>query len=93
MASGVDPATSDRHGCGAGHRTRIRQGMIVAGWSAYPQVLDFAASRSIAGEVEVVLVDMAHFAGLVAAGLHRRRCRTDVVSTTVHKTLGGGRSA
>ncbi|WP_300342367.1 serine hydroxymethyltransferase [Nesterenkonia sp.] len=68
--------------------------MIVAGWSAYPRQLDFAAFRSIADEVGAVLwVDMAHFAGLVAAGLHPNPVPyADVVTTTVHKTLAGPRS-
>ncbi len=68
--------------------------VIVAGWSAYPRTLDFAAFRSIADEVGAHLwVDMAHFAGLVAAGLHPNPVEyADVVSTTVHKTLGGPRS-
>jgi glycine hydroxymethyltransferase len=68
--------------------------MIVAGWSAYPRQLDFAAFREIADEVGALLfVDMAHFAGLVAAGLHPSPVPyADVVSTTIHKTLGGPRS-
>lgn len=68
--------------------------VIIAGWSAYPRHLDFAAFRSIADEVGAKLwVDMAHFAGLVAAGLHPSPVpHADVVSTTVHKTLGGPRS-
>jgi len=68
--------------------------VIVAGWSAYPRHLDFAAFRSIADEVGAHLwVDMAHFAGLVAAGLHPSPVpHADVVSSTVHKTLGGPRS-
>ncbi|MFM9378546.1 serine hydroxymethyltransferase [Gordonia sp. VNK21] len=68
--------------------------VIVAGWSAYPRTLDFAAFREIADEVGAKLwVDMAHFAGLVAAGLHPSPVpHADVVSTTVHKTLGGPRS-
>jgi glycine hydroxymethyltransferase len=68
--------------------------VIVAGWSAYPRHLDFEAFRSIADEVGAYLwVDMAHFAGLVAAGLHPSPVPyADVVSTTVHKTLGGPRS-
>ncbi|MGE4428780.1 MAG: serine hydroxymethyltransferase [Solirubrobacteraceae bacterium] len=68
--------------------------MIVAGWSAYPRHLDFARFREIADEVGALLfVDMAHFAGLVAAGLHPSPVpHADVVSTTVHKTLGGPRS-
>jgi glycine hydroxymethyltransferase len=68
--------------------------MIVAGWSAYPRQLDFPAFREIADEVGALLfVDMAHFAGLVAAGLHPSPVPyADVVSTTIHKTLGGPRS-
>ena len=68
--------------------------VIVAGWSAYPRQLDFAAFREIADEVGAALwVDMAHFAGLVAAGLHPSPVpHADVVSTTVHKTLAGPRS-
>src|SRR6185437_4562305 len=72
----------------------FRPKVIIAGWSAYPRILDFAAFRSIADEVDAKLwVDMAHFAGLVAAGLHPSPVpHADVVSTTIHKTLGGGRS-
>jgi glycine hydroxymethyltransferase len=68
--------------------------LIVAGWSAYPRQLDFAAFRAIADEVGAYLmVDMAHFAGLVAAGLHPNPVpHADVVTTTVHKTLAGPRS-
>jgi glycine hydroxymethyltransferase len=68
--------------------------VLIAGWSAYPRQLDFEAFRSIADEVGATLwVDMAHFAGLVAAGLHPSPIPyADVVSTTVHKTLGGPRS-
>lgn len=68
--------------------------VIIAGWSAYPRHLDFAAFREIADEVGAKLwVDMAHFAGLVAAGLHPSPVpHADVVSTTVHKTIGGPRS-
>ncbi|HNP55772.1 MAG TPA: serine hydroxymethyltransferase [Gordonia sp. (in: high G+C Gram-positive bacteria)] len=71
-----------------------RPAVICAGWSAYPRTLDFAAFREIADEVGAKLwVDMAHFAGLVAAGLHPSPVpHADVVSTTVHKTLGGPRS-
>ncbi|MGP3939198.1 serine hydroxymethyltransferase [Streptomyces sp. 6N106] len=70
-----------------------RPKMIVAGWSAYPRRLDFAAFRRIADEVGAYLmVDMAHFAGLVAAGLHPNPVPyADVVTTTTHKTLGGPR--
>jgi glycine hydroxymethyltransferase len=67
--------------------------MIVAGWSAYPRQLDFAKFRQIADETGALLmVDMAHFAGLVAAGLHPNPVPfADVVTTTTHKTLGGPR--
>jgi len=70
-----------------------RPKMIIAGWSAYPRFLDFAAFREIADEVGAFLfVDMAHFAGLVAAGLHPNPIEhADVVATTIHKTLGGAR--
>ncbi|APT84437.1 serine hydroxymethyltransferase [Corynebacterium aquilae] len=68
--------------------------VLIAGWSAYPRHQDFAAFRAIADEIGAKLwVDMAHFAGLVAAGLHPSPVpHADVVSTTVHKTLGGPRS-
>ncbi|NUU23416.1 MAG: serine hydroxymethyltransferase [Streptomycetaceae bacterium] len=70
-----------------------RPKMIVAGWSAYPRQLDFAAFRRIADEVGAYLwVDMAHFAGLVAAGLHPSPVpHAHIVTTTTHKTLGGPR--
>ncbi|MFI6083432.1 serine hydroxymethyltransferase [Streptomyces sp. NPDC051217] len=70
-----------------------RPKLIVAGWSAYPRQLDFAAFRRIADEVDAYLmVDMAHFAGLVAAGLHPNPVpHAHVVTTTTHKTLGGPR--
>ncbi|NDU71234.1 serine hydroxymethyltransferase [Actinomadura sp. DSM 109109] len=70
-----------------------RPKMIVAGWSAYPRQLDFAAFRRIADSVGALLmVDMAHFAGLVAAGLHPSPVpHADIVTTTTHKTLGGPR--
>ncbi|WTL50637.1 serine hydroxymethyltransferase [Streptomyces sp. NBC_01497] len=70
-----------------------RPQLIVAGWSAYPRQLDFAAFRRIADEVGAYLmVDMAHFAGLVAAGLHPNPVpHAHVVTTTTHKTLGGPR--
>ncbi|MGA5354273.1 serine hydroxymethyltransferase [Streptomyces thermodiastaticus] len=71
------------------HRPKV----IIAGWSAYPRQLDFAAFRRIADEVGAFLwVDMAHFAGLVAAGLHPNPVPyADVVTSTTHKTLGGPR--
>lgn len=67
--------------------------MIVAGWSAYPRQLDFAAFRQIADEVGAdLMVDMAHFAGLVAAGLHPSPVpHAHVVTSTTHKTLAGPR--
>jgi glycine hydroxymethyltransferase len=95
VAYGVDPQTfridMDRvRDAALEHRPTV----IIAGWSAYPRQLDFAAFRAIADEVGAKLwVDMAHFAGLVAAGLHPNPVPyADVVSTTVHKTLGGPRS-
>ncbi len=72
-----------------------RPRMILAGWSAYPRQLDFARFREIADEVGALLmVDMAHFAGLVASGLHPNPLHygADVVTTTTHKTLGGPRA-
>ncbi len=68
--------------------------LIVAGWSAYPRQLDFAAFREIADSVGAkLMVDMAHFAGLVAAGEHPSPVpHADVVTTTIHKTLCGPRS-
>lgn len=72
---------------------RHRPKVIIAGWSAYPRHLDFAAFRMIADRVGArLLVDMAHFAGLVAAGLHPSPVPyADVVTATTHKTLGGAR--
>lgn len=75
---GVDPATHliDMDAVRA-TALEFRPKVIIAGWSAYPRVLDFAAFRSIADEVGAkLLVDMAHFAGLVAAGLHPSPVRT-----------------
>jgi glycine hydroxymethyltransferase len=71
-----------------------RPKLILAGWSAYPRQLDFARFRQIADEVGAFfMVDMAHFAGLVAAGEHPSPVpHAHVVTTTVHKTLGGPRS-
>lgn len=67
--------------------------MIVAGYSAYPRKLETKRFREIADEVGAILmVDMAHFAGLVAAGLHENPMEyADVVTTTTHKTLRGPR--
>jgi glycine hydroxymethyltransferase len=74
----------------AEHRPKL----IVAGWSAYPRQLDFAAFREIADGVGAkLMVDMAHFAGLAAAGEHPNPVPdADVVTTTIHKTLCGPRS-
>jgi glycine hydroxymethyltransferase len=74
------------------HECRPR--MIIAGWSAYPRVLDFPRFQQVAADVGAFLmVDMAHFAGLVAAGLHPNPVPyADVVTTTIHKTLCGPRS-
>jgi glycine hydroxymethyltransferase len=71
-----------------------RPKLIMAGWSAYPRHLDFAAFREVADSVGArLVVDMAHFAGLVAAGEHPSPIpHADVVTTTIHKTLCGPRS-
>ena len=71
-----------------------RPKLIIAGGSAYPRILDFRRFREIADEAgAVLLVDMAHFAGLVAAGLHPNPCEyADIVTSTTHKTLRGPRS-
>ncbi len=72
-----------------------RPKLLLAGWSAYPRQLDFARFKEIADEVGALLmVNMAHFAGLVAAGLHPNPVDfgADVVTTTTHKTLGGPRA-
>ena len=71
-----------------------RPKLIIAGWSAYTRHLDFAAFREIADSVDAkLLVDMAHFSGLVAAGVYPDPVpHADVVTSTVHKTLGGPRS-
>ncbi|MBU4337627.1 MAG: serine hydroxymethyltransferase [Actinobacteria bacterium] len=94
-AYGVDEATSlvdmdEVRALALEHRPKV----LIAGWSAYPRQLDFARFREIADEVGAYLwVDMAHFAGLVAAGLHPSPVpHAHVVSSTVHKTIGGPRS-
>jgi glycine hydroxymethyltransferase len=90
----VDPDTSliDMDGVERMARER-RPKAIIAGWSAYPRFLDFERFRAIADEVGAYLiVDMAHFAGLVAAGLHPSPVPfADVITTTIHKTIGGAR--
>jgi len=68
--------------------------MIIAGGSAYPRIIDFVRFREIADSVGAILVvDMAHFSGLVAAGLYPNPCQyADIVTSTTHKTLRGPRS-
>lgn len=95
VAYGVDPETSlvdmdEVRRLAVEHQPKV----IIAGWSAYPRQLDFAKFREIADEVGAYLwVDMAHFAGLVAAGVHPSPVpHAHVVSSTVHKTIGGPRS-
>ena len=92
---GVDPVTGliDMDAVRAA-ALAFRPKVLVGGWTAYPRIQDFAAFRSIADEVGAHLwVDMAHFAGMVAAGLHPNPVpHADLVSTTVNKTLGGARS-
>ncbi len=95
VAYGVDPATSLVDMDEVRRLAReYKPKVIIAGWSAYPRQLDFAAFREIADEVGAYLwVDMAHFAGLVAAGVHPNPVpHAHVVSSTVHKTIGGPRS-
>jgi glycine hydroxymethyltransferase len=71
-----------------------RPKLIVAGGSAYPRIIDFPRMRAIADSVGALLmVDMAHFSGLVAAGVHPNPCEyADIVTSTTHKTLRGPRS-
>lgn len=75
------------------HALAFRPKLIIAGASAYPRIIDFPAFESIAKEVgAILLVDMAHIAGLVAAGVHPSPVpHSDVVTTTTHKTLRGPR--
>jgi glycine hydroxymethyltransferase len=93
-AYGVDPQTFliDMDAVRA-KALEARPKLIIAGWSAYPRQLDFAAFRSIADEVGALLmVDMAHFSGLVAAGLHPNPVPyAHVTTSTTHKTLAGPR--
>jgi glycine hydroxymethyltransferase len=68
--------------------------LIVAGASAYPRIIDFARFRQVADSIGALLmVDMAHFSGLVAAGLYPNPCQwADIVTSTTHKTLRGPRA-
>merc|ERR1712057_56232 len=72
----------------------FRPAMIIAGFSAYPRILDFAKFRAIADEVGALLMaDMAHISGLVATGLHPSPFQyADIVTTTTHKSLRGPRA-
>jgi len=71
-----------------------RPKLLLAGWSAYPRIQDFERFRAIADSVGALfMVDMAHFAGLVAGGVHPSPVPyADVVTTTTHKTIGGPRA-
>ena len=94
-AYGVDPTTFRVDMDAVREKAlEVRPQVLIAGWSAYPRQLDFEAFRAIADEVGALLwVDMAHFAGLVAAGLHPSPVpHAHVTSSTVHKTIGGPRS-
>jgi glycine hydroxymethyltransferase len=75
------------------HALAVRPHLIIAGASAYPRIMDFAAFASIAREVDaVLLVDMAHYAGLIAAGVYPSPVpHADIVTSTTHKTLRGPR--
>jgi glycine hydroxymethyltransferase len=91
---GVDPATGRiDYDVVRDMARRERPGLIIAGGSAYARIIDFARFRSIADEVgATLLVDMAHFAGLVAGGVHPSPIpHAQVVTTTTHKTLRGPR--
>jgi glycine hydroxymethyltransferase len=92
---GVDPATGRiDHDAVRDQARRERPRLIIAGGSAYARIIDFAAFRSIADEVGAVfLVDMAHFAGLVAGGVYPSPVpHSPVVTSTTHKTLRGPRA-
>jgi glycine hydroxymethyltransferase len=92
---GVDPATGRiDHDLVRDQARRERPKLIIAGGSAYARIIDFAAFRSIADEVGAIfLVDMAHFAGLVAGGIYPSPVpHSPVVTSTTHKTLRGPRA-
>jgi len=93
---GLDPQTRRlNHAAIRELALQHRPKLLIAGHSAYPRQLDFAAFRAIADEVGALLmVDMAHFAGLVAGGAHPSPVPyADVVTTTTHKSLRGPRGA
>lgn len=91
---GVDPKT-ERLDYGVIQQMvrEVKPKLLVTGYSAYPRAIDFAPFREVADEVGAIfLVDMAHFAGIVAAGLHQNPVEyADIVTTTTHKTLRGPR--
>ena len=90
---GVDPATGRIDYDQVREQAKEQPKLIIAGGSAYARIIDFAAFRSIADEVGAVfLVDMAHFAGLVAGGVHPRRCRMRRWSPAPPTTLRGPRA-
>ncbi len=96
VAYGVDPATEVIDMDDVAKQAReTRPRMIVAGATAYPRIPDFGAFRAVADEVGALLmVDMAHFAGLVAGGAHPNPVpHADIVTTTTHKSLRGPRGA
>ena len=96
VAYGVDPATEIIDMDDVAKRAReSRPRMIVAGATAYPRIPDFRAFREVCDEVGALLVvDMAHFAGLVAGGAHPNPVPySDIVTTTTHKSLRGPRGA
>ena len=93
-AYGVDPATETlNYNEIEKQALEIKPKMIIAGASAYPRAIDFKRFKEIADKVGAILfVDMAHIAGLVAAGYHQNPCDyADVVTSTTHKTLRGPR--
>ena len=95
-AYGLDPETEQLdYDVIAAQAREVRPKVIVAGYTAYPRTIDFARFAEIAGEVGAVLmVDMAHIAGLVAAGAHPSPLpHATVVTSTTHKSLRGPRGA
>ena len=93
MACGATTGLIDFDQVGGAGAASTSPRIIIAGGSAYPRIIDFARFREIADSVGAIfMVDMAHFAGLVAAGVHPSPLRhAHVVTTTTHKTLRGPR--